>query len=205
MHIHSQDVIQDYEQALIKIILGCIKELPLSFGIKKVTGVLRGSKSIFIIDHELYKLDSYGILPTFKTKYLKTIIEKMIKHGLLEIEMVSEYKNLPTLIITQKGQNFLENKISENIKFVDELSDRDVILLNTEEQRLYDALRELRRDTAKEEDQPAYIICGNISLREMAKFKPETDAELLSITNIGEKFIQKYGYGFLEVIKSFVN
>jgi ATP-dependent DNA helicase RecQ len=136
---------------------------------------------------------------------LKTIIEKMIKHGLLEIEMVSEYKNLPTLIITQKGQNFLANKISENIKFVGELSDRDVILLNNEEQRLYDALRELRRDTAKKEELPAYIICGNISLREMAKFKPETEAELLSITNIGEKFIQKYGYDFLEVIKSFVN
>ena len=84
----AQDVIQAYEQSLVKIILYCIAELPFQFGMKRIVQVLRGSKSSFVIDHEIYKPDMYGILPNFRAAYLDRVIEKMREQGLLTIEMV---------------------------------------------------------------------------------------------------------------------
>jgi superfamily II DNA helicase RecQ len=77
----AQDVIQAYERSLVKIILYCIAELPFQFGMKRIVQVLRGSKSSFVIDHEIYKLDMYGILPNFRSAYLDRVIEKMREQG----------------------------------------------------------------------------------------------------------------------------
>jgi uncharacterized protein YpbB len=73
---------------------------------KRIVQVLRGSKTSFVIDHEINKLDMYGILPNFRSAYLDRVIEKMREQGLLTIEMVvSPYGSLPTIIITQKGED----------------------------------------------------------------------------------------------------
>jgi len=198
----NNTIIQDYEISLARIVLYGILELPNSFGIQKVSGFLRGSKSSFVIDNELYLLDMYGVLPNFNANYLKAIINKLLENGLLTIEMVSDYGNLPTLKVTSKGENFLVNKKVGDVKFVYELSNREVILLDAEEQILYAELKQLRWNIAREKELPAYTVCHDTHLREMAKKKPKSDDELLSISGIGKNFVQKYGDIFLSVINN---
>jgi ATP-dependent DNA helicase RecQ len=204
METRKNKVIQDYEKALARVILYGIQELPFSYGIQKVTRFLRGTKSSFVINKELYQLDMYGVLPNFRVEYLRVIIDKLLKQGFLIIEMVSDYENFPTLVVTKKGEDFLEGRDTSNIEFVYELSDREVILLNEEEQILYESLKQLRQKISTENEIPAYVVCHNTHLREMAKSKPKSDNELLSIRGIGESFVQKYGSDFLSVIRAFV-
>jgi uncharacterized protein YpbB len=83
MQPQAKEIIKEYERSLVKVILYCICELPFSFGKQKIIGVLRGSKSSFVIDHELYQLDMYGILPDYKVKYLNFVLERMQDQGLL--------------------------------------------------------------------------------------------------------------------------
>ena len=59
MNKATQEVIRSYEQSLVKIILCCISELPFQFGKNKLIRVLTGSKSSFVIDYEIYKLEVY--------------------------------------------------------------------------------------------------------------------------------------------------
>ena len=206
MNNFAQDVIQAYERSLVKIILYCIAELPFQFGMKRIVQVLRGSKSSFVIDHEIYKLDMYGILPNFRSAYLDRVIEKMREQGLLTIEMVvSRYGNLPTIKITDKGEDYLVSKYEAHINFAQELSDREVILLDDKEKILFEELKQIRRDLSVEEEIPAYMVCSTISLREIAKSKPKTGSELLNVHGIGEKFMQKYGNGFICAIKLFLS
>ena len=205
MRTNSKEIIKGYEQSLVKVILYCISELPFSFGTKKVIGVLRGSKSAYVIDHELYQLEMYGILPNFKVKYLRSVIEKMQEQGLLAIEMVSGFGNRPTLIITREGRDYLVGESSTDVEFAVTLSDKEVILLNEQELVLFGDLRQLRRDLAFDKGIPAYMICSTISLRELAKSRPKSDEELLLITGIGANIVHNYGADFLRVIDLYEN
>jgi ATP-dependent DNA helicase RecQ len=169
MKTKAEELIKGYEQSLVKVIHKCNEELPFSFGKKKIVGVLRDSKSSYVIDHKLYQLNMYGILPDFKVKYLYCVLEKMQEQGLLEIEMVSGFGNLPTLKVTHAGKDFLDGKSSTDVEFAAILSDKEVTLLDDQEQVLFDDLRQLRRDLASEQGLPAFTICGNICLREWRK------------------------------------
>ena len=53
----------------------------------------------------------YGALAAWKTSSLNKIIERLIDRDLLRVEMVSAYENLPTLILTEKGERFLDGHL----------------------------------------------------------------------------------------------
>ena len=68
---------------------------------------------------------------------------------------------------------------------------------------LFDALRELRRDLAKDQGVPPYVIFHDATLREMAAQKPGSLAQLGSITGVGARKLDAYGEEFLHVIGQF--
>ena len=66
---------------------------------------------------------------------------------------------------------------------------------------LFDALRELRRDLAKQNHVPPYVIFHDSVLRDMAGLKPQTCAALGDLPGIGAKKLEAYGDAFLTVIR----
>lgn len=198
-------LIQENERVVCKIILYCVTELPFSLGIKKTVSVLRGSKSTFIINHDLHNLATYSAFPTFTGGQLRTIIEGLVKAELLEVEFVSEYKNMPVLRITTKGRDFIAGKYEANVEFLEDFVDRSIPEFDDFEKELFDELRKLRREIAQGKDIPAFMICGDVTLRELTKQKPTDSASLLSVRGIGEKFVQNYGDKFIEVITRHIN
>ena len=66
---------------------------------------------------------------------------------------------------------------------------------------LFDALRELRRDLAKRNQVPPYVIFHDSVLRDMAGLKPQTRAALGDLPGIGAKKLEAYGEAFLAVIR----
>ncbi|NCP19164.1 MAG: DNA helicase RecQ [Erythrobacter sp.] len=66
---------------------------------------------------------------------------------------------------------------------------------------LFDALRELRRDLAKEHQVPPYVIFHDSVLRDMAVLRPQTRALLGELPGIGSKKLEAYGDEFLAVIR----
>lgn len=200
MNTIIEKLIQDYESAVSKIVLYCVKELPFSLGIKKTISLLKGSKSTFIIDHKLHNLATYSTLSTFTGEQLRIVIESLIKTELLEVEFVSEYKNMPVLKITTKGIDFIVGRYEANVKFLEDFVDRSIPEFDDFEKVLFDKLRELRRNIAQQKDIPAFMICGDITLRELTKQKPTDATSLLSVHGIGGKFVQNYGDKFIEAI-----
>jgi len=68
---------------------------------------------------------------------------------------------------------------------------------------LFDALRELRRDLAKENQVPPYVIFHDSVLRDMAGFRPQTLSALGDLPGIGARKLEAYGEAFLAVIRRF--
>ena len=66
---------------------------------------------------------------------------------------------------------------------------------------LFDALRNLRRDLARENGVPPYVIFHDSVLREMAATRPGSLTELGQIGGVGSRKLDAYGDRFLEVIR----
>ena len=67
---------------------------------------------------------------------------------------------------------------------------------------LFEALRERRRELAKEAGVPPYVIFHDSTLRDMAARRPGSRAELAVLSGIGARKLDAYGDAFLEVIRA---
>ncbi|WP_298671281.1 DNA helicase RecQ [uncultured Sphingomonas sp.] len=65
---------------------------------------------------------------------------------------------------------------------------------------LFEALREKRRDLAREGQVPPYVIFHDSVLREMAAARPASLAQMARIAGIGQRKLDAYGDAFLRVI-----
>ena len=66
---------------------------------------------------------------------------------------------------------------------------------------LFLALKSLRKRLADEKDLPAYVVFSDATLQQMARFKPQSDAELLAISGVGPKKLVQYGDAFLALLR----
>ena len=67
---------------------------------------------------------------------------------------------------------------------------------------LFDTLREVRRELAKAQGVPPYVIFHDSTLREMAAVKPYSRDELASVSGVGTRKLEAYGDAFLEAIRN---
>ncbi|WP_342590430.1 HRDC domain-containing protein [Abyssogena phaseoliformis symbiont] len=68
------------------------------------------------------------------------------------------------------------------------------------DEKILEALQALRREIAKEEATPAYIVFDNKALTEMAHFLPNNEEKLLQINGVGQVKLEKYGARFLALL-----
>ena len=68
---------------------------------------------------------------------------------------------------------------------------------------LREYLREWRRNTAKEQGMPAYVVLHDTTLEEICSIRPSSIAELLNITGIGERKAELYGNEILAVLQRY--
>ncbi|WP_375271012.1 DNA helicase RecQ [Sphingomonas sp.] len=72
---------------------------------------------------------------------------------------------------------------------------------NPTDDPLFEALRARRRDLAKEQGVPPYVIFHDSVLREMAEARPRDAWALGRITGVGQRKLDAYGDAFLQVIR----
>lgn len=99
---------------------------------------------------------------------------------------------------------FEEPKATKSIvkepKAVKYSADNDV--LNSDEEKILNALKYWRSEKAKEQNLPTYFIASNKELMSVAKYKPAKKEELLEIKGFGKHKIENYGEEILEILES---
>jgi len=75
------------------------------------------------------------------------------------------------------------------------------IALDAAAEALFESLRELRRELARDRRVPPYLVFNDRTLAAMAATKPSTTEELLELKGVGEKKAQDLGPAFLERIR----
>ena len=75
-------------------------------------------------------------------------------------------------------------------------------VLSQEDEPLFQRLRQLRMEIAREEKVPPYIVFSDKTLVHMCIIKPHDKAEMLTVSGVGEHKYTKYGEKFLREINN---
>lgn len=174
-------------------VLSCIYRMKIKFGIGMLVDVLRGSKNKKVIQFHFDELSTYGLMKEYSSEGLKTFINTLISHGYINV-IEGTY---PVLSLNEKSRRVLISK--EKV----ELKEFKVEKKVKEDNQLFEILRGVRHELAKENNVPPYIIFGDVTLKEMASKFPTNKDEMLKVSGVGEVKYSKYGKVFEEAIIRF--
>jgi ATP-dependent DNA helicase RecQ len=171
------------------------------FGADYTAGVLIGSHEDRILANKHDRLSTYGLLKDSPRSAVRDWIEQLAEQEC--IERVGEYG---VLKLTEKGRRMLKGKeqplLLEPAKKKSAL--KHVAAKDSWEgvdRELCEELRKLRRELARKRSVPAYIIFGDVTLRDLATKRPSSPGSLLLVSGIGMKKMEQYGERILDTIQ----
>ncbi len=194
-------------------IIECVRELRERFGINVVIGVLRGDKKSRLLSYGFDKLQSYGAEKESSEKYLKQVFHELVT----EKYLYTTEDRYALVRLTKEGANLADSgqkikiKISKQAEVQKQQEgkkrqkQRISDVLTSRGFDLFEKLREVRFQLAKEEGMPPYIIASDKTLADMCVKLPFCKEEMLEVSGVGENKYQKYGEAFLTAIREFVN
>tara|TARA_B100000586_G_C20114985_1_gene432559 strand:- start:1077 stop:3185 length:2109 start_codon:yes stop_codon:yes gene_type:complete len=184
--------------------LSCIYRLKGKESITTVVDVLRGSQNEQTLSKNYNRLKTYGIGKDISWNNWQQYILQLINLGYAEIafhqgnalkltkhakDVLFEGKKVHLAKVPdRKLQAAAENNASEKVAV---------------ENSLFEKLRQLRLDIAREEEIPAYLIFNDATLKEMERARPMTDDDFMLINGVGRKKMEEYGYRFIKEIIAF--
>ena len=193
----------------VKLILEAAKQTKERFGLTHLINVVRGIEDEYVMSYSHEKLSVFGKGADEEADFWKSVIRQALIYQYLEKDIDS----VGVLKIKEKGKKFLKNpeaiELARDHDFTTEIdeeesSERTPINSKAYDDKLFEMLKALRKQIAKEKDLPPYVIFQDPSLEEMATTYPTTKDELASVTGVGMGKVQKFGKSFLALIKEYV-
>jgi ATP-dependent DNA helicase RecQ len=194
--------------------LSCVYRLHeksrIDFGINQIAEVLTGADSEKVRRWDHHTVSTYGIGQDHSQNEWRFIGRELVRLGLLK--QLPEKFNVLRLsesgLIALKDRQSIhlakpialprENRRREEKRKSDLGADFDY------DEALFDRLRLLRKKIADELSVPAYIVFSDVSLRQMARYYPETQTAFARISGVGEKKLADFGQHFIESIAAFL-
>jgi ATP-dependent DNA helicase RecQ len=169
----------------------------MRFGITYLTDVLAGRETDKVLGQGHHRLSVFGIASEDELKLVKPVARALMARDALRAD---DYGGLsfgpgarPILKGEEAVQVVLPPKRSGGRRRDREEGPADP---------LFDALRERRRDLAREQGVPPYVIFHDATLREMAALRPATLSALGTVSGVGARKLEAYGAAFLAVIRA---
>lgn len=187
----------------VKMALSCVYRSEQRFGAGHVIDILRGSENDRIRSFGHDTLSTYGIGKHLSADEWRSVFRQLVARGLLDVE--AQYGSLR---LTESCREILRGdapiSLRKDIKMsATRFAKQKGVLVDEEDQPLWNALRACRKRLAEENNVPPYVIFHDATLREMLEQRPSRLNDLLSITGIGESKLERFGEEFLDVILNF--
>lgn len=175
-------------------VMSCIYRMNQGYGSTMVIDVLRGSKNKKVLHMNFNSLSTYGIMKDYSSDELKNFLNTLVSHGYIS----QGGGTYPVLALNNKSMDVIKNK--EKVMF----KEFKVKVKQNDNNELFEVLRKLRYNLAKEAGIPPYIIFGDGTLKEMSIKIPKNKEEFLEISGVGEVKYERYGEKFKETILDYI-
>ena len=193
-----------------KQVVNCVVETRGRYGLTIVLGTLMGAKRARLRELGTDQYKSYGVLSDHSEAELRTLISQMIEMGylyqtqerysVLRLGNITPLKDENTHVVMR---TYEEKEPDKKKKITKAIRKRSTDALTSAGYDLFETLRKLRLEIAKEESMPPYIIFSDKTLIDMCVKKPSNEEEMLEVSGVGENKLKKYGQRFLEAIQNF--
>ena len=197
----NNEYINNYEKSISLMVLSCINDLEIKVGKNKLVAILQGSESNYIFENEFNKNPFYGLLQNYNSKQLIKIIERLVDIDLVELKSLDLGFYTSVLDLTKTGKIAISANEIDAPQLTNILIHSKSPILSDDNNILFEKLRNLRKEISKSINKPAFIICTDKVLREVARQEPGDVDSLLSIKGIGNHFIEEYSSLFLNEIE----
>ena len=190
-----------------KKIINCIYESHGRYGKNIIMDTVLGAKTARLAEIGASEYKSYGVLESSNKNLLRRLIEELLLEGyiqtgeyqVLKLGDISKLKLKDTKVLVKiTDEDKVTNrklKPKNNIKGTDSLTSLGF--------KLFDKLKELRLEIAREEKMPPYIVFNDKTLIDMCAKMPTTKSDMLNVSGVGENKYGKYGERFIAVIKEY--
>ncbi|MCP4175073.1 MAG: DNA helicase RecQ [Fuerstiella sp.] len=170
------------------------------YGAEYTSLVLRGSKSKKVLTNGHDQLSTYGLLKDESERDLRGWIDQLVAQGLLRRS--GEYS---VLVITDTGFQLLKGELTPQLTRPKTRRQAASATHKWEgvDRGLFENLRQMRMDIAAERGVPPYVIFGDMTLRELARFRPTRAGDLLQIYGIGQQKQAEFGGTVIERITEY--
>ncbi len=203
----------------IQMALSAVKRTNENIRTSTIVEILKGIASPTVKRNGYDTLKTFGVGKALSTNDWQDYLLQMLQMGFIEIA----YDQGNIVKITESGNDILYGRkrselcvIDHTVKETTKPKRRLHLQIPTitipglpdtagiEDKRLFEALRDLRRQCADEEGFPAYIIFSDKVLHSLATIKPISLEAFGYIQGIGEHKKQKYGKRFIALIQKYV-
>ena len=183
-------------------ILSAVYRTGQRFGAVHVIDVLMGKDNDKVRQHGHDELGVFGIGKELQQQQWRSILRQLVVLGMLTVDSAG----YGALQLSEKSRPLLRGEVDLPLR-------RDLLVAKAakkvkrkgadvaeEDQGLFEALRDCRKQLADENSVPPYVIFHDATLKQMAADKPTTDEGLMEISGVGQTKLERYGADFLEVI-----
>ncbi len=187
----------------------CVHDVNQHVGSGKIVKVLRGSKAQDLSYLNPESLPSFGMLDEVPEARIRDVLSQMATDGFLTIAE----GRLPIVGFGPRAAETVAPEFHYDIKKIKRADARARRTLDVStpavgsyvpddgDEALFQKLRALRLDIARELGKPPYIVFSDKTLRDMVRVKPITDDQFLAVNGVGESKLKQYGERFMAAIR----
>ena len=169
----------------------------MRFGIGHLTDVLAGRETDKVLSFGHHRLSVFGIADEAELALVKPAARALLARDALRADDYGGLTFGPGARPILRGEETVALVLPPKRE---RRRRQAAATLDGAEHGLFEALRALRRDLAKEAGIPPYVIFHDSTLREMAVLRPTGLAALRGISGVGTAKLERYGAAFVAVI-----
>jgi len=187
--------------------LSCVYRVGQRFGLGYVVEVLRGANNQRIREYGHDKLPIYGMGREQSNEHWISVVRQLIHLGLITQNIAMH----SALQLTEAARPFLRGEIPlqlavpriQTLKIKSSSSQKSYG--GNYDRKLFAKLRKLRKTLADEYNVPPYVVFNDTTLLEMSEQLPVSPSDLLDITGVGQRKLERFGQPFMAMIRDHID
>ena len=186
-------------QKLLSCVYRIRQRSGFNFGLNHVIEVLTGGETEAVRKWGHEQISAYGVGREMKRGAWQSIGRELIRLRLLE----QSPEKFATVGLTAEGLAALKSRQKITLTKPVAIAEKKARSRRGEiacDERLFEQLRRLRKEIADSRNVPAYVIFGDVTLREMAREYPTTEDTFSNLTGVGSKKLDEFGAPFIDAV-----
>lgn len=198
---------------IARALISCVESSRQRYGTTVIIDTVHGANTAKIKSYRMNENPYYSVLskvPTYRIRQVLNYLQLeeylfITSDDYAVVKLGVKAKEIDNKQIIMKLAKESDRETKE-VKSKSKKSKADILgkeQFTKNEESLFEKLRGLRTEIAREEKVPPYIVFSDKTLTHMCIVKPKSKQEMLKVSGVGEFKFEKYGERFLNCIEKF--